>query len=69
MVADELAHKGSTRFASFIRSVTQSGFVRDETRPVVQQNGVAYNTYLEKSLPPLEFEYSRQRFLIRHDMR
>ena len=29
-IDDELAHQGSTRFASFIRSVTQSGFVRDE---------------------------------------
>jgi hypothetical protein len=55
----ELAHQGSTRFASFIRAVTQSGYVRDDTQPVVVRDGVSYATYLEKSLPPLEFEYSK----------
>lgn len=35
--------------ASFITAVTQSGYVR-------QQNG---GTYLKKSLPPVEFEYSK----------
>ncbi len=55
----ELAHPGSTRFASFIRGVTQSGFVRDETQPLVDRNGVSYVTYLKKSLPPLEFEYTK----------
>jgi RHS repeat-associated protein len=55
----ELAHQGSTRFASFIRSVTQSGYVRDESTPIVDQNGIQYVKYLKKSLPPLEFEYSR----------
>lgn len=56
----ELAHQGSTRFASFIRSVTQSGFVRDAaTQAVLERNGVNYITYLAKSLPPLEFEYSK----------
>ncbi|HUG66473.1 MAG TPA: SpvB/TcaC N-terminal domain-containing protein, partial [Pirellulaceae bacterium] len=58
-VEAELAHHGSTRFASFIRYVTQSGYVRDETQPVVESNGVNYVTYLKKSLPPLEFEYSK----------
>jgi RHS repeat-associated protein len=38
--------------ASFITSVTQSGFV---PQPVQGQS----NRYLKKSLPPLEFEYSR----------
>jgi hypothetical protein len=57
-IEDELAHQGSTRFASFIRRVTQSGYVRDHTQAVVVRNGVEYATYLEKSLPPLEFEYS-----------
>jgi RHS repeat-associated protein len=38
--------------ASFISSVTQSGYVR---RPIQNQP----NRYLKKSLPPLEFEYSR----------
>ncbi len=55
----ELDHPGSTRFASFIRTVTQSGFVRDDTKPVLERNGVKYVTYLKKSLPPLEFDYSR----------
>jgi hypothetical protein len=49
-VETELKHKGSTRFASFIRSVTQSGYVRDENRPL---------TYLKKSLPPLELDYTQ----------
>jgi Salmonella virulence plasmid 65kDa B protein/FG-GAP-like repeat len=55
----ELAHQGSTRFASFIRSVTQSGFVRDATQAVVERDGVNYVTYVTKSLPPLEFGYSK----------
>jgi hypothetical protein len=58
-VEAELAYQGSTRFASFIRAVTQSGFVRDDTRAVLNRNGVKYVTYLKKSLPPLEFEYSK----------
>ena len=55
----ELAYQGSTRFASLIRAVTQSGYVRDDSQPVVIRGGVRYATYLRKSLPPLEFEYSR----------
>ncbi|MBI1852860.1 MAG: toxin, partial [Planctomycetes bacterium] len=55
----ELAHQGSTRFASFIRRVTQSGYARDDTHAVVERNGIRYATYLKKSLPPLEFEYSK----------
>jgi len=58
-IDQELAHQGSTRFASFIQGVTQSGFVRDASRPVVAINGVNFVTYLKKSLPPLEFEYSK----------
>ncbi len=58
-IGDELAHQGSTRFASFIRAVMQSGYVRDDTQAVVVRNGVPYATYLKKSLPPLEFEYSK----------
>jgi len=59
VIEDELAHQGSTRFASFIRAVTQSGYVRDDTQAVVVRYGVPYATYLKKSLPPLEFEYSK----------
>lgn len=58
-VEEELAHQGSTRCASFIRRVTQSGYVRDDTQPVVVRDGVEYATYKTRSLPPLEFEYSK----------
>lgn len=57
-IAGELAHKGSTRFASFIRSVTQSGYMQTQAAPVVR-NGVTYLTYRKKSLPPIEFDYSQ----------
>jgi RHS repeat-associated protein len=58
-VEDELAHQGSTRYASFICAVTQSGFVREDGQEVVERNGVRFYTYLKKSLPPLEFTYSK----------
>jgi RHS repeat-associated protein len=58
-IETELAHQGSTRFASFIQAATLSGFVRDQSQPLVEHNGVKYATYLKKSLPPLEFEYSK----------
>jgi RHS repeat-associated protein len=47
----ELSYSESA-IASFIVSVTQSGYVR---RPVLNQA----NRYLKKSMPPLEFEYSK----------
>lgn len=62
-VEDELAHQGSTRFGSFISSVIQSGFVRDNSQPL-ERAGV---TYIKKSFPPLEFEYSKA--TIREDIR
>ncbi len=49
-VEKELEHEGSTRFASFIQSITQSGYVHHKTIPF---------TYIKKSLPPLEFKYSK----------
>jgi RHS repeat-associated protein len=55
----ELAHPGSSRFASFIRAAIQSGYVRDKTQAVLERGGVKYVTYQKKSLPPLEFEYSK----------
>ena len=58
-VDDELGHQGSTRFASFIHHVVQSGYVRDQERPVVTRDGKRYVTYLQKSLPPLTFAYSK----------
>jgi hypothetical protein len=58
-IEDELTHEASTRFASFIRRITQSGSVRDDTQPVVLRDGIEYTTYLKKSLPPLELQYSK----------
>ena len=58
-VEAELKHKGSTRFASFICSVTQSGYARDVDRPEIEEDGAQYLTYIKKSLPPLEFDYSQ----------
>ena len=66
-IESELSYQGSTRFASFLRSIIQSGFLRDDTQAVVQRNGVSYVTYLKKSLPPLEFEYSKA--VIQDDIR
>jgi RHS repeat-associated protein len=66
-VEDELAAQGSTRFASFLRAVTQSGFVRDDTQAAVERGGLKYFTYLKKSLPALEFEYSKA--MIQDDVR
>jgi RHS repeat-associated protein len=58
-VSDELKHMGSTRFGSFIQKVIQSGYLKDETRPFHEINGVKYVTYIKKTIPPLEFEYSK----------
>jgi RHS repeat-associated protein len=58
-IEEQLAHQGSSRFGSFVRSITQSGFVRDDTQGVVVRDGVEYVVCLKKSLPPLEFEYSK----------
>ena len=53
----ELEHQGSTRFASFMRAVTQSGYVATDDDP---SNAAARpTTYVKRSLPPLEFEYSK----------
>jgi RHS repeat-associated protein len=57
----QLAHAGSTRIASFVSGITQSGYVRVEGTPASLRNGVASTTYRAKSLPPLEFEYSKAR--------
>jgi len=65
-IDDELKHQGSSRFASFIRNATHSGFVRDATVPVVAIGGVNFVTYLRKSLPPVEFSYSKA--VIRDDI-
>lgn len=58
-IDDELGHQGSTRFASFIQSITQSGFLRDDAKAVVERGGVKYVTYLKRALPPLELAYSK----------
>ncbi|MFX1562422.1 MAG: SpvB/TcaC N-terminal domain-containing protein, partial [Promethearchaeota archaeon] len=58
-VETELKHKGSTRLGSFLQSITQSGYVRNETIPASTINGVTYLTYIKRSLPPLELVYSQ----------
>jgi hypothetical protein len=58
-VETELSHKGSTRIASFIRAVRQSGYVADSPPTITAKNGVNYVTYLKKSLPEVEFDYSQ----------
>lgn len=58
-ITDELSYQGSTRLASFLCAVTQSGFVRDDTQTVQVHQGIRYVPYLKKSLPPLTFKYSR----------
>jgi RHS repeat-associated protein len=59
---DELEHEGSTRFASFIQSVTQSGYLLDDSVPgdntSLDERFRKY-TYFKKSLPPLQFKYSK----------
>jgi RHS repeat-associated protein len=55
----ELAHPGSSRFGSFLRTVTQSGFVREDRQIPAEVNGADYVTYRRKSLPSLEFDYSK----------
>jgi RHS repeat-associated protein len=58
----ELEHEGSTRIASFITAVTQAGYTRKEegTEPSHDDDSTRnYQTYMDKSLPPLEFKYSR----------
>lgn len=67
LIEAELAFQGSTRFASFVGAVTQSGYVRDANRPALLRDGVTYVTYLKKSLPPVEFEYSKA--IIQDDVR
>ena len=57
----ELVHRGSTRFASFISAVIQSGFVRDDSQSVLERDGVRHDSYLKKSLRPLELEYTKAR--------
>lgn len=42
------AHQGSSRYGSFLRSVTRHGFVRSTG-----------STYLRRAVPPMEFDYSR----------
>lgn len=66
-IEGELAHPGSTRFASFLRGVTQAGFVRDVNTPVLVINGVHFVTYLRKAMPTLEFEFSKA--IIQDDIR
>lgn len=68
--ADELAHPGSTRLASFLRGIVLSGYVRDDARTAEEEPGpgdIRPNVYRKQSLPPLEFEYSQA--VIREEVR
>ncbi|SFE35143.1 SpvB/TcaC N-terminal domain-containing protein [Nitrosomonas sp. Nm166] len=59
---DELKHEGSTRFASFIQNVSQSGYLLDNSVPgesEVLDERIRKYTYFKKSLPPLQFKYSK----------
>ncbi|MDR3483155.1 MAG: SpvB/TcaC N-terminal domain-containing protein [Burkholderiaceae bacterium] len=58
-VDTELAWKGSTRIASFIRSVTQSGYLQNAGVPVQVKSNANFATYYKRSLPPVEFDYSQ----------
>ncbi|HMG20953.1 MAG TPA: SpvB/TcaC N-terminal domain-containing protein, partial [Kofleriaceae bacterium] len=55
----ELAHTGSTRTGSFLRRVTQRGWLRDVSLPAIVRGGARYSTYATRSLPPIELGYSR----------
>jgi len=58
-IETELSHKGSTHIATFIRAVRQSGYVADSRPTIMTMNGVNYVTYLKKSLPEVECDYSQ----------
>lgn len=58
-VQEELDHRGSTRFGSFIQAITQCGFVAPVPPDVTVTHNIRYRRYLKRSLPALEFEYSR----------
>lgn len=49
---------GYDAYISLTRSITLSGFVRDENLGSAIHGGVRHSTYLKKSLPPVEFQYS-----------
>jgi RHS repeat-associated protein len=66
-IEEQLEHEGSSRFGSFLRSITQSGYTRDDTKAAVERDGVQYVTYSKKSLPPLELAYSKA--IIQEDVR
>lgn len=55
----ELAHLGSTRTGSFLRSISQHGHQLDATQAVFESGGVRVLTYVTRSLPPVDLEYSR----------
>jgi RHS repeat-associated protein len=57
-VDSELEHLGSTRFGSVLRSVTQTGYVRDPNLHIETNTGAGYISYRRKSLPRLEFDYT-----------
>ncbi|MEV6596687.1 SpvB/TcaC N-terminal domain-containing protein [Actinoplanes sp. NPDC051346] len=57
-VEQELHHEGSTRFASFLMSVTQHGLERTGDVVTVEA-GARYLTYVDAYRPSLTFRYSK----------
>ncbi len=55
----ERTHQGSTRYASFIQRVVQSGYVRVAEAPLEADGNLRFSTYVRRSLPAIEFEYSK----------
>jgi RHS repeat-associated protein len=55
----ELAHEGSTRFASFLMSVTQHGYRRSGPEVTPGPHEERYLRYLRQSLPAVSFRYSK----------
>ncbi|WP_432825050.1 SpvB/TcaC N-terminal domain-containing protein [Dactylosporangium sp. CA-092794] len=55
----ELAHAGSTRFASFLVSATRHGYERAAPGVTAGPHDERYVRYLKQSMPAVEFAYSR----------
>lgn len=55
----ELGFPGSTRIASCLRRITESGYVRAPGAPLESVESLSYARYLHSSLPPLELTYEK----------
>ncbi len=61
-VAEQLAHQGSTPFASLLVAVTQHGFEAADEAVTDGPNGERLVRYVRQSMPPVAFRYSRAAF-------